>query len=65
MFHNKGEADDCIYKMLQACFGGILSGILCCLSQFVTTDFAIHLSCFSLWHHTPAWALPGKAMWLS
>lgn len=48
MFHNKGEADDCIYKMLQACFGGILSGILCCLSQFVTTDFAIHLSCFSL-----------------
>lgn len=21
MFHNKGEADDCINKMLQACFG--------------------------------------------
>lgn len=59
MFHNKGEADDYVYKLLQAFF--LFSALLCCLSPFLTADFSTHLPCFSLRLCTQDGASPGKS----
>ena len=51
MFHNKGEADESVLKLLLPSF----------LVFFLTTDLSFHLSGFSLWLCTQPGASPGKS----
>lgn len=56
MFHNKGEVDD--YVLLQALF--LFSALLCCLSQFPSSDFFIHLLFLFVTLHTSQAKLSGS-----